>query len=322
MMETIVRLEQITIENFKNIRKGQLSFANHRKAFRTSILGLYGQNGSGKTALIDAIELLQYALKGLPVPAKFADYISVESDSAAMHYEFSVSADTVKYQAYYDFKLKSEQIEEVQNLGVQMGEETHRKAVIFDEALKGTFKFSTQSIPIELIAVLSSPDAVTEGCTTSEKEEVTVATGGTATLKMAPVAGSVCAYSADACKVGIDTPIANVTVADTTITIPEATEGAKYIVYYLASQANATTVKFSDTLSPGYYSLYGKTNYKGTKNNKCSEYNHFYKLRPQKALNLTYQGTGDPMSLEITFDVLSDDNGDFYDHGRINPKKN
>lgn len=196
------------------------------------------------------------------------------------------------------------------------------EAVIFDEALKGTFKFSTQIIPIELIAVLSSPDAVTEGCTTSEKEEVTVAAGGTATLKMAPVAGSVCAYSADACKVGIDTPIANVTVADTTITIPEATEGAKYIVYYLASQANATTVKFSDTLSPGYYSLYGKTNYKGTKNNKCSEYNHFYKLRPQKALNLTYQGTGDPMSLEITFDILSDDNGDFYDHGRINPKKN
>ena len=146
MMETIVRLEQITIENFKNIRKGQLSFANHRKAFRTSILGLYGQNGSGKTALIDAIELLQYALKGLPVPAKFADYISVESDSAAMHYEFSVSADTVKYQAYYDFKLKAEQIEEAQNLGVQMSEDNHRKAVIFDEVLSYAYEDDSMRI--------------------------------------------------------------------------------------------------------------------------------------------------------------------------------
>ena len=39
MMDTIVRLENITIENFKNIERGQLSFANNRKAFRTSILG-------------------------------------------------------------------------------------------------------------------------------------------------------------------------------------------------------------------------------------------------------------------------------------------
>ena len=135
MMDTIVRLENITIENFKNIEKGHLSFANNRKAFRTSILGLYGQNGSGKTALIDAIELLQYALKGQPVPPKFADYINVEADAASLHYEFSVTGKLGKYQAYYDFKLKAEKIEASQNLGVQPSEETHHKAVISGEVL-------------------------------------------------------------------------------------------------------------------------------------------------------------------------------------------
>lgn len=91
MQETIVRLESISIENFKNVKNGQLSFANNRKAFKASILGLYGQNGSGKTALIDAIELLQLALRGQPVPVKFADYINVEAGFSSLHYEFSVT---------------------------------------------------------------------------------------------------------------------------------------------------------------------------------------------------------------------------------------
>ncbi len=51
MSGIIIRLESITIENFKNVIKGQLGFANNRKAFRTSFLGLSGQNGSGKTAM-------------------------------------------------------------------------------------------------------------------------------------------------------------------------------------------------------------------------------------------------------------------------------
>lgn len=54
MQETIVRLESISIENFKNVKNGQLSFANNRKAFKTSILGLYGRMVPGKTALIEA----------------------------------------------------------------------------------------------------------------------------------------------------------------------------------------------------------------------------------------------------------------------------
>jgi len=103
--DTIVRLESISIENFKNIESGRLSFSNNRKPFRTSILGLYGQNGSGKTALIDAIELLQLALKGLPIPMKFADYINIEAGFAELHYEFSVRADEEEYRVFYEFKL-------------------------------------------------------------------------------------------------------------------------------------------------------------------------------------------------------------------------
>ena len=68
MKEAVVRLASVTIQNFKNVACGTLSFENNRKDFKSSILGLYGQNGSGKTALIDAIELLQHALCGKPIP--------------------------------------------------------------------------------------------------------------------------------------------------------------------------------------------------------------------------------------------------------------
>lgn len=140
MRDTVVRLTGITIENFKNVGMGHLNLINSRKAFRTSVLGLYGQNGSGKTALIDAIELLQFALKGQPVPKKFADYINVEAETANLHYEFSVTCDQEKYHVFYDFKLKSEKVEGSQNTDMQPPEETHYKAVISGEVLSYAYE--------------------------------------------------------------------------------------------------------------------------------------------------------------------------------------
>lgn len=77
-MKPKVRITNVAIKNFKNVNFGELSFVNNRKNFKASILGLYGQNGSGKTALIDALELLKYALCAMEVPDKFADFINVD----------------------------------------------------------------------------------------------------------------------------------------------------------------------------------------------------------------------------------------------------
>ncbi|MCF0186557.1 MAG: AAA family ATPase [Bacteroidaceae bacterium] len=135
-----VRLENLTIENFKNVKRGQLSFANHRKAYRTSILGLYGQNGSGKTALIDAIELLQCVLKGQPIPVKFADYIHVEATTSKLCYEFSVLSDDETYQVFYELVLQKEKISTSQNTDANDNEEVHYKAVIAEEVLSYSYE--------------------------------------------------------------------------------------------------------------------------------------------------------------------------------------
>ena len=49
-----VRIENITIENFKNVKYGTLDLTNRKKNYRASIVGVYGQNGSGKTALVNS----------------------------------------------------------------------------------------------------------------------------------------------------------------------------------------------------------------------------------------------------------------------------
>lgn len=57
MYKGSVRIGKIIISNFKNVKNGQIMLKNSKKEYKASVLGLYGQNGSGKTALIDAIML-------------------------------------------------------------------------------------------------------------------------------------------------------------------------------------------------------------------------------------------------------------------------
>ena len=107
MENRIVRIKSITIENFKNVTRGTLDFENKRKQYKASVLGLYGQNGSGKTALIDALQLLKFALCGKPIPQKYADYINVDADCATLKYEFVVRYAEVVYNAWYQFSIRN-----------------------------------------------------------------------------------------------------------------------------------------------------------------------------------------------------------------------
>ena len=53
MSQTIVRLQGLELRNIKNVEFGKIempnSYQNERRYNNSEILGLYGQNGSGKT---------------------------------------------------------------------------------------------------------------------------------------------------------------------------------------------------------------------------------------------------------------------------------
>lgn len=106
MGEFSVRLSQIDIHNFKNVEMGKISFENRRKNYKASILGLYGQNGSGKTSLIDVIQLLQIILTGRSIPYFFADCINIGAKHSHIRYEFIIKKDDKKYQMVYEFSMK------------------------------------------------------------------------------------------------------------------------------------------------------------------------------------------------------------------------
>ncbi|WP_331654767.1 AAA family ATPase, partial [Anaerosporobacter sp.] len=61
----IVRIIKSELENFKNVRYGEIKYMNYRNVERDAkienhdIVGIYGQNGSGKTAMIEAFDILK-----------------------------------------------------------------------------------------------------------------------------------------------------------------------------------------------------------------------------------------------------------------------
>ncbi|WP_066717493.1 AAA family ATPase [Clostridium sp. Marseille-P299] len=139
MNRSVVRIKSISITNFKNVTHGELSFENSRKPYKASIVGLYGQNGSGKTALIDAMQLLKLTLTGQPVPVQFADYINVDAEFATVRYEFKVEILQTIYEAIYEFSIKKELDMSTQNLVFQDSENSKYITTIFNEVLSCSY---------------------------------------------------------------------------------------------------------------------------------------------------------------------------------------
>jgi AAA15 family ATPase/GTPase len=132
--KNVVRLESITISNYKNVENGTLIFREPKGKSKASILGLYGQNGSGKTAVIEAISLLQYVLRGFTVPTIFADYVNVDADHAELTFRFSITNTyrDVDYHAVYQFCIRKD---EAEPSGTEKEGEKRFKATIFNEVL-------------------------------------------------------------------------------------------------------------------------------------------------------------------------------------------
>lgn len=121
-MERIIRLEEIELQHFKNVSYGDVTIANDVPGYESSFLGIYGQNGSGKTALIDALELLKRALCGRKIQPQYADYIQVGRDCAKLVFHFSVRVEQYRYKAVYGFSLAVEHSsDDEENTGINSG---------------------------------------------------------------------------------------------------------------------------------------------------------------------------------------------------------
>lgn len=109
MKNFIVRLSAVTLKNIKNVKNGTITmpFASKGKSenSRAEILGIYGQNGSGKTAVVDALYFLQCIMIGEELDPSISDYIAADTVSAEISVEFKIFGDCVFYEVGYHIIL-------------------------------------------------------------------------------------------------------------------------------------------------------------------------------------------------------------------------
>ena len=138
------RIAAIQVFDFKNVKKGELEFKNNENYPYGSVLGLYGQNGSGKTALIEVLSLVKTVLCGQSVSLDFANHINVDAGFCKIVVQFTIDEKEVHSDVEYSFKLKKEMIDKKSNLNSEVdGEE---KAVIFDEVLSYAYNDDQKKI--------------------------------------------------------------------------------------------------------------------------------------------------------------------------------
>ena len=85
----MIRFQAIELRNFKNVSHGKIDFKD--SANSSSVLGIYGQNGSGKTSVVEALQCIQKLFCCERLDKQFADYIGSRSDSTSIEVDIFIT---------------------------------------------------------------------------------------------------------------------------------------------------------------------------------------------------------------------------------------
>ena len=136
MKQRLTRLLSIELNNFKNVNNGFIEMpsltAKQYDSQNSEILGIYGQNGSGKTAVIDALQFLKEILLGNPLPQNAHNYINVLNEKSSLSFEFYISNNNFESIVNYEFTISKKD---------------ENAAFISSEAIKSSISLSTRSTP-------------------------------------------------------------------------------------------------------------------------------------------------------------------------------
>ena len=110
MMQKNVRLCSAELFDYKNVAHGKIEMPSAAKrdfsCDRAEILGIYGQNGSGKTTVIEALSLAKFLLSGEALPQDAADDIAKNADAAACALSFFIGDENEGVIAEYFFLMR------------------------------------------------------------------------------------------------------------------------------------------------------------------------------------------------------------------------
>lgn len=82
----MIRIEELSMSHIKNVGYGRVPMpcktANDSPG--ADVLGIYGQNGSGKTSVINALTIIQELIQGKTLPVYLADAIEISHNQMAL----------------------------------------------------------------------------------------------------------------------------------------------------------------------------------------------------------------------------------------------
>lgn len=106
-MKTAVRIASIEIENLKNVHKGSIVMPRGMAGFNPDegeLLGIYGQNGTGKTAVVNAIGLIYNLINGYPLEDEVPSLMTYGRNTSTLTVVFKVEGEQ-SYDVQYSITL-------------------------------------------------------------------------------------------------------------------------------------------------------------------------------------------------------------------------
>lgn len=111
-MENLIRIENIEINGIKNVSHGEIVFKEYSEVLKgnfdnlTSVLGIYGQNGSGKTTVLEVTKLLKNILVGNKLPDNFSQFISNQCEEVELSFTFFVQVNECQQLITYSLNIR------------------------------------------------------------------------------------------------------------------------------------------------------------------------------------------------------------------------
>lgn len=112
-----VRIVKTELEYFKNVQHGEIKYMNYRSTEKKAtienndIVGIYGQNGSGKTAIIEAMDILQHVLGGTEISYDEYEGLLDEDGRTRITTIFFIEQQNHTYKAEYSVQLMKSKLD-------------------------------------------------------------------------------------------------------------------------------------------------------------------------------------------------------------------
>ena len=107
-MKCNVRILDISIKNLKNLNFGNIEFNSRKQVLKgafdfekSDIVGIYGQNGSSKSTVINAFSILKKLFSGKTLSAELLNYVSKTENESELCINFFIETNSNNYIVEY-----------------------------------------------------------------------------------------------------------------------------------------------------------------------------------------------------------------------------